>query len=82
MGLVALPGHSRLTAAYEGLRLQLELCMAYNLKFREQLYGDRGDVHPRHAQLLESIESGRQGGRPHEIAHHGNRLVSWTTLTS
>jgi DNA-binding GntR family transcriptional regulator len=73
LALVALPGHSRLTATYEGLRLQLELCMAYNLKFREQLYGDRSDVHPRHAQLLESIEKGDKEAVLYEITHHGNR---------
>jgi DNA-binding GntR family transcriptional regulator len=75
MGLVALPGHGRLIAAYEGLRLQLELCMAYNLKFRERLYGDRQDVHPRHARLLESIETGDKKAVLHEIAHHGNRSI-------
>jgi DNA-binding GntR family transcriptional regulator len=71
--LVDLPGHKRLTAAYEGLRLQLELCMAYNLKFREQLFGDRHDVHPRHARLLESIERGDREAVLYEITHHGNR---------
>lgn len=75
MGLVALPGHGRLTTAYEGLRLQLELCMAYNLKFRERLYGDRQDVHPRHARLLESIEHGDKEAVLHEIANHGNRSI-------
>jgi DNA-binding GntR family transcriptional regulator len=73
LALVGLAGHSRLLATYEGLRLQLELCMAYNLKFREQLYGDRADVHPRHAKLLASIESGDREAVLHEIAHHGNR---------
>jgi DNA-binding GntR family transcriptional regulator len=75
MGLVALAGHSRLNTAYEGLRLQLELCMAYNLKFRERLYGDRGDVHPRHASLLESIERGDREAVLHEIANHGNASI-------
>lgn len=75
MGLVALAGHGRLIAAYEGLRLQLELCMAYNLKFRERLYGDRQDVHPRHARLLDSIERGDKKAVLHEIANHGNRSI-------
>lgn len=74
-GLVSLAGHSRLITAYEGLRLQLELCMAYNLKFRERLYGDRGDVHPRHARLLESIERGDKQAVLHEIANHGNSSI-------
>jgi len=73
LALARLAGHNRLTATYEGLRLQLELCMAYNLKFREQLYGDRQDVHPRHAKLLASIESGDREAVLYEIAHHGNR---------
>jgi DNA-binding GntR family transcriptional regulator len=71
--LVGLPGHKRLTAAYESIRLQLEFCMAYNLKFREQTYGDRKDVHPRHARLLEIIESGDTDAVLKEIANHGNR---------
>jgi DNA-binding GntR family transcriptional regulator len=71
--LVDLPGHKRLTASYEGIRLQLEFCMAYNLKFREQMYGDRNDVHPRHAHLLQTIESGDTEAVLHEIANHGNR---------
>lgn len=73
LALVGLAGHQRLNATYERLRLQLELCMAYNLRFREQLYGDRDDVHPRHAKLLESIEKGDQAAVLYEIAHHGNR---------
>ncbi|WP_051533180.1 GntR family transcriptional regulator [Arthrobacter sp. 9MFCol3.1] len=73
LALVSLPGHKRLINTYEGLRLQLELCMGYNLKFREQLFGDRKDVHPRHAQLLESIEKGDKEAVLYEIAHHGNR---------
>lgn len=75
VGLVALAGHNRLSAAYEGLRLQLELCMAFNLKFRERLYGDRHDVHPRHALLLESIERGDKEAVLIEIANHGNRSI-------
>lgn len=73
LALVALPGHKRLINTYEGLRLQLELCMGYNLKFREQLFGDRKDVHPRHAHLLESIEKGDKEAVLYEIAHHGNQ---------
>ena len=45
--------------------------MAYNLKFREQLYGDRSDVHPRHAQLLESIEKGDKDSKPSSRACRG-----------
>lgn len=72
LALVSLPGHRRLINTYEGLRLQLELCMGYNLKFREQMFGDRRDMHPRHAQLLESIEAGDKEAVLYEIAHHGN----------
>lgn len=75
MGLVSLPGHQRLIAAYEGLRLQLELCMAYNLKFRERIYGGRTDSYARHARLLESIESGDTEAVLHEIANHGQRSI-------
>lgn len=69
--LVDLPAHKRLTEAYGSLRLQLELCMAYNLRFREQQLGDRNDVHPRHAKLLESIEIGDKDAAVYELSHHG-----------
>lgn len=75
MGLVSLPGHRRLMAAYEGLRLQLELCMAYNLKFRERLFGGRPDAYARHARLLELMESGDRDTVLHEIANHGNSSI-------
>lgn len=71
--LVGLPGHKRLIASYEGIRLQLEFCMACNLRFREQMYGDRQDVVPRHARLLQIIESGDTEAVLQEIANHGNR---------
>ncbi len=71
--LVALPGHSRLNAAYAALRLQLEFCMAYNLRLRERQYGNRADVPSRHAQLFESIEKGDKEAAMYEIEHHGNQ---------
>lgn len=73
--LVSMTGHTRLIATYEGIRLQLELCMAYNLRFREQLFGDRNDVHPRHAKLLESIEKGDKEAVLYEVTHHGNQSI-------
>lgn len=73
LALVDISGHSRLLAAYDRLRLQFEVCMAYNLRFREEMYGDRADVHPRHEALLETIEAGNRPAVLYQIAHHGNR---------
>jgi DNA-binding GntR family transcriptional regulator len=71
--LVALAGHSRLVKAYDALRLQLQLCMAYNLEFRTRLYGDPEDAVRRHESLLELIETGDTTAVMHEVAHHGNQ---------
>ncbi|MFE4952486.1 GntR family transcriptional regulator [Leifsonia sp. NPDC056665] len=70
-GLVGLPAHKRLEAVYDSIRLQVELCMADNLRFRDQQFGDQSDAYPRHARLLESIEIGDKEAALYDIEHHG-----------
>src|SRR5262249_33454947 len=75
LALVALPRHSRLLSAYESIRLQLELCMAYNLELRERLSGGHVDSHARHVRLLELIESGDRDAVLAAIANHGDPAI-------
>lgn len=71
--LVSLPAHSRLTRAYESMRMQLQFCMAYNLRFRRRLYDEPDDVVRRHRSLLARIEEGDVDAVLHEITNHGDR---------
>jgi DNA-binding GntR family transcriptional regulator len=71
--LVALPGNSRIIAAYATILEQLEMCMAINLKFRQKLYRDPQDVVHRHEHLLALIEAGDTDALVDAIANHGDR---------
>lgn len=71
--LCGLPGHRRLLQAYESLMLQLRLCMAMNLRFRKELYGDPEETVARHRRLLELIEAGDKAAVLAELDHHGDR---------
>jgi DNA-binding GntR family transcriptional regulator len=73
LALVSLPAHRRLLAAYRSLLSQLQLCMAMNLRFREQVTGDPADSASRHERLLALIEAGDAGPVLHEIEAHGDR---------
>ena len=73
LALCSLPGHRRLLRAYESLIQQLRLCMAMNLRFREQLYGDPEDSVRRHQRLLDLIEAGDVPAVHREIETHGDR---------
>jgi DNA-binding GntR family transcriptional regulator len=73
LALVSLPGHRRLLAAYESLLAQLRLCMAMNLRFREQVTGDPADSVRRHERLLELIAAGEPAAVLREIEAHGDR---------
>lgn len=73
LGLVALPKNNRLIHAYDSISMQMRLCMAYNLRFRQELYGDPEDTVRRHQVLLDLIETGDSAGVLHELAHHGDR---------
>lgn len=71
--LCGLPGHRRLLQAYESLMLQLRLCMALNLRFRKELYGDPAETVARHRHLVELIEAGDRSAVLAELEHHGDR---------
>jgi DNA-binding GntR family transcriptional regulator len=72
VGLCALPGHRRLLRSYQGLTMQLRICMAMNLRFREQLYGDALESVGRHESLLARIREGDKQAIFSEIDHHGD----------
>jgi DNA-binding GntR family transcriptional regulator len=71
--LVALPGNSRIIAAYATILEQLEMCMTINLKFRQELYKDPQDVVRRHEHLLALIEASDTDALVDAIANHGDR---------
>ena len=73
LALCSLPGHQRLLRAYESLIQQLRLCMAMNLRLREQLFGDPEDSVRRHQRLLDLIEAGDVAAVHREIEAHGDR---------
>jgi DNA-binding GntR family transcriptional regulator len=71
--MVSLAGNSRLTAAYSTLSKQLQLCMAMNLRFRRELYGEPGETVRRHQVLVELIEAGDLNALLSELDNHGDR---------
>ncbi|MDA8289870.1 MAG: GntR family transcriptional regulator [Actinomycetota bacterium] len=72
LGLCSMPGHRRLVASYQRLMMQLQICMAMNLRLREQLYGDALESVVRHEALLEAIRSGEREQVHEELDHHGD----------
>lgn len=73
IALVSLPGNRRLNDAYASLSMQLTVCMAMNLKFREQLHHDPRDAVRRHEALLGLIEAGDLDAVLVELRNHGDR---------
>jgi DNA-binding GntR family transcriptional regulator len=73
LALCALPGHRRLMQCYESLSLQLRQCMALNLSFRKELYGDPAETVRRHSRLLDLIRAGDKPAIFYEMNHHGDR---------
>ena len=71
--LVALPHHGRLIEAYHRLNLQLTLCMAVNLEFRQGVSNDPGDPAMRHQRLLDLMRTGDVKDVVEELAQHGDR---------
>lgn len=65
--------HRRLTQAYGALTLQLRLCMAMNLRLREQVHGSLVENVARHRVLLELAEQGKRRQLLAAIAKHGDR---------
>lgn len=73
LALCALPGHRRLIAAYRSLMRQLLLCMAMNLRFRDELLAGADDSEERHRRLLRLIEAGDVATVHREIDAHGDQ---------
>jgi len=71
--MCALACHRRLTQAYSALTLQLRLCMAMNLRLREQVHGSLEENVARHRLLLELVELGKREELLAAIAEHGDR---------
>lgn len=71
--MCALACHRRLTQAYSALTMQLRLCMAMNLRLREQVHGSLEENVERHRVLLELVELGHREELLAAIAQHGDR---------
>jgi DNA-binding GntR family transcriptional regulator len=71
--LVALPGNRWLDEAYRNLSQQIELCMAMNLKFRQELYNDPHDAVRRHERLAKLAATGKRDALVAALAKHGER---------
>lgn len=69
--LVGLARHSRLERTYDALRMQMSLCMAYNLKLRQRLYENFDDAVERHESLLQKVLDGDRDAALRELQHHG-----------
>jgi DNA-binding GntR family transcriptional regulator len=74
LAVVALAGHRRLTEMYRSLVLQMKLCMALNVRAREQELGEslEGNVE-RHRDLLALIETGDRDAVLAGLVAHGER---------
>lgn len=72
--VVGLAQHKRLTSIYRSLMLQVQLCMAMNVRARERTMGEslRGNVE-RHRRLLALIEAGECDAVLRELNEHGDR---------
>lgn len=71
--MCALAQHGRLLQSYRALTLQLRLCMAMNLRLREQEHGSLRENVDRHEALLELVERGDREGLLAALATHGDR---------
>jgi DNA-binding GntR family transcriptional regulator len=71
--LVSLAHNSRLSAAYATISTQLRVCMAMNLRFRRELYGDPTEAVRRHQVLHDLIGAGELAPLLAELQDHGDR---------
>lgn len=71
--LVALPDNRWLSDAYRNISQQIELCMAVNLRFRQELYNDPQDAVRRHERLAKLAASGKREQLLTVLAMHGER---------
>lgn len=72
LALCSMPGHKRLVDSYQSLTMQLQICMAMNLRLREKLYGNSLESVARHEELLDAIRSGDRDRVHRELDHHGD----------
>lgn len=72
-GLIGLARHTRLTRWYDSLLMQMQVCMAFNLKLRQRVYNDPAESVQRHVALLDHIMSGDRAAVLRELEHHGDR---------
>ncbi|WP_417554904.1 GntR family transcriptional regulator [Microbacterium sp.] len=75
VALVDLARHGRLSATYRDIRVQVELCMAQNLRLRKARYGAGEDVYERHLSLFDAIRSGDLEFALSSLANHGSLTV-------
>jgi len=73
--LIGLAQHGRLARSYDALLMQMTLCMAFNLKLRQQVYNDPAESVQRHVSLLDCITRGDREAVLHELEHHGDRSI-------
>ncbi len=71
--LARLPGNKRLAHAYDEVAAQLQMCMAINLRFREQLLGDPKESIERHAHLVRLLDAGDVPAVLRALDDHGDR---------
>jgi DNA-binding GntR family transcriptional regulator len=75
LSIIALAGHRRLVEMYQSLVLQMQLCMALNVRTRELRLGEslEGNVQ-RHRDLLDRIASGHRDNVLEGLKEHGERI--------
>lgn len=71
--LIALSRHRRLMGIWESLQMQMEMCMAFNLKLRQRTQHDSAESVHRHETLLGLIEAGDREAVLRELEIHGDR---------
>jgi DNA-binding GntR family transcriptional regulator len=71
--LIELAQHGRLTRIWNSLQIQMQMCMAFNLKLRQRTQHDPAESVQRHQRLLDLIEKGDQAAVLHELVEHGDR---------
>ena len=72
-GIVEAAGHGRLADAYRTLMLQMQLCMAANVRSEARTKGDLTKGCERHATLLECLRTGDADKIRREFEEHGER---------
>lgn len=73
IALVALAGHGRLTAAYETVTDQMQLCMSANLRNEARSAGTLFAGCRRHERLLDALRTRNLDHSLAELARHGEK---------